>query len=148
MASRPILIAYDGSPEAEHAIRTAAGLFGPQPAHIVSVWSPLLNTAPVAGGIPAYLSDLDPKLEESAQNAAERGAEIAREAGFEADAGTAKAASAWQAIVSTADEIDAAAIVVGARGLSRLKSIVLGSTSNGVLHHASRPVLVVRAEQV
>lgn len=35
--------------------------------------------------------------------------------------------------------------VVGARGLTGLKSVLLGSTSKHVMHHATCPVLVVRA---
>ena len=50
--------------------------------------------------------------------------------------------SAWHALLDLADEIDAAAVVVGSRGLSGVKSMLLGSVSAGVLHHASRPVLV------
>ncbi|GAA2899080.1 universal stress protein [Streptosporangium fragile] len=40
---------------------------------------------------------------------------------------------------------DADLVVVGSRGLGRLGSAVLGSTSHGVLHHAHCPVAVVRA---
>ena len=34
-------------------------------------------------------------------------------------------------------------IVIGARGLSRAERLFIGSTSEGVLHHAKVPVLVV-----
>ena len=34
-------------------------------------------------------------------------------------------------------------IVLGARGLSTFKSLVLGSVSHGVVQHAHRPVLIV-----
>jgi nucleotide-binding universal stress UspA family protein len=43
-----------------------------------------------------------------------------------------------------AAELDAELIVVGSRGLSRVKSALLGSTSRELLAHAGRPVLVVR----
>jgi hypothetical protein len=42
-----------------------------------------------------------------------------------------------------ADEIDAGPIVLGARGLGRIESKLLGSVSIAVVFHATRPVLVV-----
>ena len=50
----------------------------------------------------------------------------------------------WHTIVETADRCDAAAIVMGSRGLTPLRSILLGSVSSGVVHHADRPTLVIR----
>ena len=35
-------------------------------------------------------------------------------------------------------------VVIGARGLSRMKELVLGSVSEGVTRHACCPVLVVK----
>jgi nucleotide-binding universal stress UspA family protein len=42
-----------------------------------------------------------------------------------------------------AEEHDVAAVVVGSRGLGRVKSALLGSVSSGVLDHARQPVLIV-----
>jgi nucleotide-binding universal stress UspA family protein len=52
-----------------------------------------------------------------------------------------------RALVAEADERDAAMIVVGHRGNSRM-SMMLGSTTNYVLHHTQRPVVIVRGEHV
>ena len=49
----------------------------------------------------------------------------------------------WAAIVDAAEQLDAAAIVLGSRGLTGLKNVLLGSVSEGVVRHAGRPVLVV-----
>ncbi len=48
-------------------------------------------------------------------------------------------------MVSQADDHDAAAIIVGHRGNSRV-SMMLGSTANYVLHHTERPVVIVRGD--
>ena len=39
---------------------------------------------------------------------------------------------------------DAAAIVMGSRRLTGLASMLLGSVSSAVVHHADRPTLVIR----
>jgi nucleotide-binding universal stress UspA family protein len=50
----------------------------------------------------------------------------------------------WKTIVEIADRHDAATIVMGSRGLTGLRSMLLGSVSNAVVHHADRPTLVIR----
>jgi nucleotide-binding universal stress UspA family protein len=49
--------------------------------------------------------------------------------------------------IDVADEREARMIVVGSFGEAPLKSIVLGSTTNKLLHLTERPVLVVPAEE-
>jgi nucleotide-binding universal stress UspA family protein len=77
---------------------------------------------------------------------AEEGAGIARATGFDAVAIAAEAKGPiWMAVEQAAEEHEAEAIVVGSRGLSGVKSLLLGSVSSGIVHHALRPTLVVRA---
>jgi nucleotide-binding universal stress UspA family protein len=74
------------------------------------------------------------------------GEEVARTAGFEAEAVVKTADSmtgVWRTVIDVAEEQGAAAIVAGHRGLSRLQSALLGSVSNGLVNHAHFPVLVV-----
>ncbi len=47
-------------------------------------------------------------------------------------------------IVSVAHDEQSDLIVMGSRGLGSMKSLLLGSVSDGVLHHAHCPVLIVR----
>jgi nucleotide-binding universal stress UspA family protein len=49
----------------------------------------------------------------------------------------------WEAIVDVADEIDAAVIVLGSRGLKGIREQVAGSVSHEVAEHSRRPVLIV-----
>ncbi len=52
--------------------------------------------------------------------------------------------SVAESIISYAGEQKADLIVIGTRGRSGLKRLVLGSVASGVVAHASCPVLVVR----
>jgi len=49
-----------------------------------------------------------------------------------------------QEIVKAAIEGNFDLIVVGARGISHIKEILLGSVTDGVIHHARCPVLVIK----
>ena len=72
--------------------------------------------------------------------------QIAREAGLRAEAVAIEATPpVWKTIVETAELHDAAIIVMGSRGLTGLRSMLLGSVSSAVVHHADRPVLVVHS---
>ena len=73
----------------------------------------------------------------------EVGAARARRAGFDAEARAVVAPTTWQGIVEVADELAAAAIVIGSRGLHGLRKFARGSVSHDVATHARRTVLVV-----
>lgn len=47
-------------------------------------------------------------------------------------------------IVSTAKKEKVDLIVIGARGLSKLKEVFLGSVSEGVTHHTHCPVMIIK----
>lgn len=51
-------------------------------------------------------------------------------------------------VLAEADRAGADAIVMGSRGLTGLKSLLLGSVSHEVLQHADRTVVVVPSPQV
>ena len=53
------------------------------------------------------------------------------------------AGSPWEGIADVADEVDAAVIVIGSRGLTGLKKVVETSVSQHLAEHARRPVLIV-----
>ncbi len=152
----PILIAYDGSPAAHAAVRAAGGLFAGARAIVLTVWEPALAEmmiVPDATGMGSTILPFDPSVardverasEQHAQGAAAEGARLASEAGLHAQPlAVEDVTDPPEAIVAAATAHGARAIVVGSRGLGGLKSKLLGSTSNGVLRHASQPVVVVR----
>jgi nucleotide-binding universal stress UspA family protein len=147
--SKPVLIAYDGSTNARAALVYASGLLSGRQAVVLSVWEPLivqLQHSALAGAFPSGddIGDQDEAVEKATLLLAEQGAELAREAGMDAIARSQpETDTVGSAIVAVADELDAELIVTGTRGLGALRSAVLGSVSNQVLHHAKRPVLVV-----
>ncbi|MCW3053599.1 MAG: hypothetical protein JWN14_2769, partial [Chthonomonadales bacterium] len=88
------------------------------------------------GNMSCYAEDLQSKVEKTTGavlEAAHQHYKCRREIGHPIDR-----------IVAVARDIQADLIVLGSRGLGGWKSYLLGSVSDGVLHHAHCPVLVVR----
>jgi nucleotide-binding universal stress UspA family protein len=141
----PILICYDRSDGSRRAIEKAAELFPGKTAIVLHVWSPMAIIATAYGGAVAIPSYSDDELQKAAAAVAEDGARRAAAVGLHAKPETAEVTfdGTWHTILNVADEYDAGLIVVGARGLSTFKSVMLGSVSHGIAQHAHRPVLVV-----
>jgi nucleotide-binding universal stress UspA family protein len=156
-----VLIAYDGSPAADHALREAGALLGGRPALVLVVWKTglgfeLIQTPPGSLGMrPAVLDvsralEVDRALAEHAQRIAQHGAALAREAGFDAEGlavADAPAVPVAGTIVRLAGERDAQAVVLGAHGKGRVTEVLLGSTSREVVRRAEWPVVIVRDER-
>ena len=141
---RPVLFAYDGSEAARAAIARAGELLVPRAAQVLTTWRPV--SLGVATGVspPVYVPDLEAAYERRAEETAAEGVALAAAAGFTAvPVVVPEPNGCWTAILDAAEDAGAAMIVMGARGLSGVRSALLGSTSNGVVHHSSRPVLVV-----
>jgi nucleotide-binding universal stress UspA family protein len=151
MPERPILIAYDGSEDAKSAIASAGELLTPRPALIVTFWHAaerLLSTSAGPATYAPIFGEIDELERTNAQASAAEGAALAREVGFDATPLVARSdRNVWRAILDLAAEHDARAIVVGSRGQGGLTDVLLGSVPGRVIHHADRPVLVVRTKR-
>jgi nucleotide-binding universal stress UspA family protein len=144
MDDLPILICYDGSDGAKRAIRAAADLFQQRRAVVLDIGPPLTAAESLAVTAPVSpAAEFEGLNEDDARRRARAGADEARQAGFESTARTELAAPTWQGVVDVADEIDAAVIVLGSRGLAGAREFLVGSVSHEVAEHAGRPVLIV-----
>jgi nucleotide-binding universal stress UspA family protein len=138
---RHILVGVDGSDASAQAAEMAGRLAADLDAKVTVVFVrqlPAMPTSPFGVTV-----DLDSHWEDQERLAASRAAGVLDELGV-----------AWRLEVRTgdpavqlelgADENGADLVVVGARGHSVAHRLLLGSVSTRLLHHARRPVLVVR----
>jgi nucleotide-binding universal stress UspA family protein len=144
-----VVIGYDGSHDAQRAIDLAAGALRADAAVVVNVWSiPMTTTQPGAllgAPTPPIEAELQ-RFEQAARRLAEEGAARARQAGLSAEAHLARGATPAEiatVLCDLAEDRGATLVVVGRRGQSRLKEVVLGSVSNAAVHDGRCPVLVV-----
>ena len=142
MNEAPILIGYDGSEDARRGIDSAVVLFGRRRAVVLDV-APVVTPAESLATITPGPYAFEEYNRSEAAPVAEEGARYARAVGLDAEARVDVAAPTWQAIVDVADEIDAAVIVMGTRGLNGARELFEGSVSHQVAQHAGRPVLIV-----
>lgn len=123
LSAGPVVVGWDGSTGAETALATASSLFSER--DLLLVWTDD-DTAPA------------PAADGS------KGQRIVRVEAGRGHGLPAKAIS--DALIATAREHNAALIVVGSRGRSAVREIVLGSVAMATVHHAERPVMVVPNE--
>jgi nucleotide-binding universal stress UspA family protein len=137
-----IVIATDGSPSAQEAMRFGIELAADQGATVTFVLAvPAVDVVPTsgfgfAGAVPHELTEHDTEPLDDARS-------LAEEAGVTAHTRLLRGDPADE-IVAYADTVDADLIVVGSRGHGAVASALLGSVSRGILREARRPVLVVR----
>jgi nucleotide-binding universal stress UspA family protein len=143
----PLLLCYDGSGGAGHAIVGAGRLFGGRPALVVTVWHPTALGSLAWSGATASMDrfvDDDRTAAELGAQVAEEGVRIARAAGLEAEPLSAEGGRpVWATILGIAERVDAATIVMGPRGLRARWPMLMGSVSSAVVHHTDRPTLLI-----
>ena len=150
-----ILICYDGSADSKTAIKQAGELLRGHPATVLTVWEPFMEVmtrTPAGFGMApgmVNVDEIDTANEQSAHARAQEGAQLAAEAGLNAQPRCrSQVTSVADAILHEAEDLGAEAIVIGSRGLTGLKSVLLGSVSHHVIQHADRAVIVVPSAEV
>ena len=144
-----ILVATDGSREAELAFASAADLSQKTASelHVVYVghMPPVFYESPGAWALdPELQGRMGERAEEGARTKLEEEVQRVREAGGEVAEVHARLGRPDAEIVGLADELGAGLIVLGSRGLGPLRRALMGSVSDSVVRHAHCPVLVVR----
>lgn len=141
-----LLIAYDGSPDAKAAVILAGHLFDSSTAVVLTVWegfSEVLDRASAGLASTFDFEQINAECEQRAHECAIDGAGHARAAGLQAEARVSeRRESIADTILQEAAANGAELVVVGTRGLSGVRSLLLGSVSRAVFQHARLPVLV------
>jgi nucleotide-binding universal stress UspA family protein len=148
-ADGPLVLCYDGSEDAKHAIEHAGRVLGGRDALVVTVWQPTPALGSSASGGATESTSAFVEVDRAAADLGERvardGVRIAQQAGLHPNPVAVEAtAPVWKTIVEIADRHDAAIIAIGSRGLTGLRPLLLGSVSSAIVHHADRPTLVIR----
>jgi nucleotide-binding universal stress UspA family protein len=148
---KKILVAVDGSKPSLDASEEAISLAAKYEAEliVVHVVSPDVRYGyledVITPGLPASLKEVvvlamekgQKYLDEVKQNASENKVEVRTEV-------LIGATSVVKEIVEYAEEHKIDLIVIGTRGISGIKRMLLGSTASGVLSYAHCPVLIVK----
>ncbi len=139
-----ILVAVDASPASQRAVECARKM-----AKLTGAQVLVVHAYPK---IPEYLGE--PNLSQTIARHLERAHELVdpiveqlKQEGIEAIPEVLEGPPA-DAILRVADAREVDLIVMGARGLGSVASLLLGSVSQKVLAHATCPVMVVREMQV
>jgi len=145
-----ILICYDGSPNAKHAISVAAATLRGEGAILLHIYNPPVAFLADSFGDPGLsgptLDELERLSLERAHQIAHEGEELARADGLSVTVRVERAGKGvWHTILDVAETVDAQLIVVGTRGHTALESSLLGSVSATIVHNSVRPLLIVPA---
>ena len=146
-----ILLATDGSPDASLASRAATALCQQTGArlHVVHAWRlPVLATAGTGPGYPdqpdtGHTSDYE-AYEQQAEQVLTDELVALQHAGLHGVVEHLCEGRPAEQIVQLSAALPADLIVIGSRGLGPVRRLVLGSVSEGVVHEATCPVLVLR----
>ena len=146
---RRILVAFDGSKDSVKAVDFGCSLaekYG-STLVVVHVYSPALP--PYTGAVPMPMPEVE--LEGVAELSKERargvltdGLKLAETHGVRAKGELLEAGSTAQAIVEFAASEKVDLIIVGTRGMTGFKKLILGSVSSALVGHSECPVLVAR----
>ena len=144
-----ILLASDGSEEAELALKTAVDLANNTNSelHVVTVGGAEYRHGydiPESGDL---LQETYKTIEREAQETLDEQVKKIEDAGGTVTEAHLRMGRAVEEIVNLGEEIGAGLIIIGSRGRGGISRALMGSDSDSVIRHAHCPVLVVRSEE-
>jgi nucleotide-binding universal stress UspA family protein len=134
-----VLLATDGSAEAQLAATTAADL--------ANSTSSELHVVHVGEWTPTFLAQTEQEPAERQREARRRlDEEVGRieQAGGTVEEAHLRQGQAAEEIVDLAESLGIGLIVMGSRGRGRIRRALMGSVSDSVVRHAHCPVTIVR----
>jgi nucleotide-binding universal stress UspA family protein len=142
-----VLLATDGSEEAVLATRAAVEVCEGTGSelHVVYV-EPLPDFMKNGHGTPGYDRELYEMIAEEARETLRKLTWQVKVAGGTVAEAHLRMGGVAEEIVGLADELDAGLVVLGNRGLGRIRRTLAGSVSESVFRDAHCPVMVVRAK--
>ncbi|MFN7130736.1 MAG: universal stress protein [Myxococcales bacterium] len=136
-----IVVGVDGSAESEKALRLAAELARPLGAELLVTYV-IPPTVPPAETYILVMADIEAAGLRHGESVVAR-CEKALEGRGVALRTQIRSGDPASALAELAEQEQADLVVVGSRGLGAVKRMLLGSTSNRLVHVSQRPVLVV-----
>ena len=136
-----VLLATDGSPDATRAAQSAVELCERTGSE--------LHVVHVGEYLPTFYAQTEEEpaeLRHIAQRLLDEQTERLRAAGGQVAQAHLLLGRPAEQIVNLSEELGVGVIVIGSRGLSALRRVLLGSVSESVVRHAHCPVFVVRAD--
>jgi nucleotide-binding universal stress UspA family protein len=144
-----ILLASDGSEEAELALKTAVDLTNNTNSglHVVTVGGAEYRYSYDILESGDLLQETYKTIERDAQETLDEQVKKIEDAGGTVTEAHLRMGRAAEVIVNLGEEIGAGLIIIGSRGRGGISRALMGSVSDSVIRHAHCPVLVVRSEE-
>ena len=133
-----ILLATDGSEDAAQATTAAVDIAerSGSELHLIHVWHDV-HTARAHAFVKRELRRQGREtLDEQVQRIGEMGGTVTRS--------HLREGRTFEEVIKLGDELDAGLLLVGSHGYRGLRRMLMGSQSEDIVHHADRPVLLVR----
>jgi len=131
-----LVVGVDGSDDSRAALAWAAALAARVGGSVeaVALYDPLADSYPHGPAASSWHTSLEPMARAAVSSVDEPGVRIdLRVLG----------AQRVEGLLDLGAELDAAAVVVGARGRGGFRRLLLGGTALQLLHHSDRPVVIV-----